>query len=843
MQTILRRLSLVVAFSATGWLALTAERSGVEACELHRGNLAEAPSGKEADGIAGDFVLRNDEIELLIGGNQPLRRPNMKILPEHPTPGSLYDLDRRGAGNDQLTAFRPGAEKGAVSFVRLAEPGPGGERAVETVRTAALGEGLGVTHRYGLRPGARHVEIDSTWTNESAEPRKIDPRPAWHGLDNEARAGAVRTGDSVDPFDKRGYAWAPLEPAELPDALTLQPGESATVRLALAVAGSPLEAYGVIADLLGPALAVSGRAVDREGRPALHGAVFATVAGTRLTAYPDAEGRYAFRLPPGAYEVTFEDLGRPSQTKRVELSRSDIELDWDLPPASRVEVTIRDAEGRPSPGKVQFLGEGSTPNPDFGTPRRAHGASHQYQTHDGRFEQQIPPGDYLLRVTLGPGYDLFEQRISVPPGESVRAEARLERVVDTTGWVSTDFHAHSTPSGDNYCRTEDRLINLAAEHIEFAPTTEHNRIYDWQPLIDRLGLGDRIRTIPGIELTGWGQHFNAFPLRPDPAVQNGGAPMWQYDPRLTAIVLRDWNTPTLGGEDQLDIEANANARRGAPVPVTLDRWVQANHPDVQHVFFDRDQDGVADGGFQGFERLIDAAEVWSAEILNPQPYVESPRRPGRRFANRTFYWLQMLKQGRHVWCVAVSDAHGIFGGGVGAWRTYAPSSHDEPGAIDPAEIIRNAKAGQMMITNGPFLTVETADGRPIGSTIHAEGFVDLKVKVQAANWIDVDRVQVLVNGRMPAARNFTARTHPSMFRPGVVRFEQTIRVPLQEDAHLIVAAVGENASVSKGWGLNPQGRMRPTAYTNPVYVDVGHDGFRANGDTLGHPLPVWRDGD
>jgi hypothetical protein len=79
-----------------------------------------------------------------------------------------------------------------------------------------------------------------------------------------------------------------------------------------------------------------------------------------------------------------------------------------------------------------------------------------------------------------------------------------------------------------------------------------------------------------------------------------------------------------------------------------------------------------------------------------------------------------------------------------------------------------------------------------------------------------------------------------MFKDGVLRFEETVRVHLQQDAHLIVAAVGENADLRKGWGKNPQGAMRPTAYTNPIYVDVDHNGFQASGDTLGHPLMVAR---
>ncbi len=106
----------------------------------------------------------------------------------------------------------------------------------------------------------------------------------------------------------------------------------------------------------------------------------------------------------------------------------------------------------------------------------------------------------------------------------------------------------------------------------------------------------------------------------------------------------------MAGGSGIDPAVNARNRirqfGGGP-----DRWVRANHPDVGAVFFDRKRDGVEDGGFVGFEELIDAAEVWSAEILNLNPAYNT-----RSGANRTFGWLQMLNQGRRVWCVAVTGS-------------------------------------------------------------------------------------------------------------------------------------------------------------------------------------------
>lgn len=818
--------------------ASTAQRDGAEAFQVARDAVDQMPAGKEADGLPGDFVLRNGKIHALVSGSQPFRRANMTTDYGSVLQGCLYDLDLRGEGNDQLTAFRPGGERGYLSSVAVVEGGSSGEAVVAALRTAAMGDGLSTRHEYRLKPSWQFLEVSSTYRNESLEAVSIAPAPVWKGLENEQAVQGVLMGDSVDPFDKRAYAVSSADGEEVPAEVTLAPGEEKTFVVRIAVGDSPLAAFGVLAAERGPAGVVEGRVVDPSGQPAIHGSLLVSVDQEWVPHYPDADGRVGFQLPVGSYEVRFEDIGREAVESSVTVAADETtRLDLQVPVASTVNIAIRDEGGNPSPGKVQFIGIDGTPTPNFGTDYRVHGGNHQYQTHDGVVTQQVPPGSYLLRVTLGPEHDLVERRIEARPGETVDVEAALKRTVDTTGWISTDYHAHSTPSGDNYCNTRDRIINFAAEHIEFAPTTEHQRLYDWAPQIEALGLAERIKTIPGIELTGSGQHFNAFPIRPDPLAQNGGAPLWHFDPRINAITLRNWGTPTLDGGSRIDPAPNARGRialfEGGP-----DRWVQANHPDVGGVFFDKDRDGVGDGGFVGFEGLIDAAEVWSEEILNL-----NPRYGLRSGANRTFGWLQLLNQGRRVWCVAVSDAHRIFGNGVGGWRTYVPSSTDHPGEIDHEEVIRNSKAGRMMITNGPFLEVETADGLPIGSTVIAEGFVDLRVRVQTPNWLEIDRLQVLVNGRQPEQYNFRREQNPGMFRDGVVNFEETIRVKLQQDAHLIVVALGEGSTIEQGWGLNPYGEMHPVAYTNPIFVDVDRDGFEANGDTLGHPLMTSPRGD
>lgn len=824
-----------------GWV-LVAQRDNVEATEIGRHNTRLLPKGKEADGIVGDFVLRNNRVHALISGAQPLRRANMRTENEFVTQGALYDFDLRDEDNDQLTAFRPGHLGGEVSWVRVVRQGARGA-AVEVVRTAEKGEGLFTRHEYSLEPDWQYVLVESTYRNDSRDTKLIRPAPATRGFEDatEWRLGSITVGDSVDPFDRRAYAWGPAAGSPpFEQEVELRPGEERRYAVVLAVADSPLAAYGLVAGLSEKTGEVTGIALDTTGAAAARARLVASVKDVELPHYLDSQGRFSFQLPAGDYVLRLEDLGRDRIERKVSVRPgSASKLDLEVSIASAVTARIRDEAGDYSPAKVQFIGLQGTETPHFGTEYRAHGGDHQYQVHDGQFTQQVPPGRYLLRITRGPEHDLVERTIDVRKGETVEVEAVLKRTVDTTGWVSTDFHSHTTVSGDNYCRIEDRLINLVAEHIEFAPTTEHNRIFDWAPYIERMGLTRHLRTVVGLELTGSGPHLNAFPLRANPYDQDGGAPVWDYDPRLNAIVLGSWDTPSLfpGGSRH---DTYQNARVNAPSAARRDRWVQINHPSVGQVFFDRDRDGAVDGGYIGLEGLLDAAEVWSADILEATPLLERTSEGGTVTSpNRTFGWLQMLNQGRHIWCVAVSDAHRVFNG-AGGWRTYVPSSSDFPSSIDPAEIVRNAKAGQMMITNGPFVEVSTNDGDPIGSTIVPKGPVELRIRVQAPNWIDVDRVQVMVSGRQPEDLNFTRKRQPQMFRNGVVRFEETVRVHLDRDEHLIVVAAGEDSDISKGFGRSRYARLPPVAFTNPIYVDVDGDGFKANGDTLGHPLMTAR---
>ncbi len=153
-------------------------------------------------------------------------------------------------------------------------------------------------------------------------------------------------------------------------------------------------------------------------------------------------------------------------------------------------------------------------------------------------------------------------------------------------------------------------------------------------------------------------------------------------------------------------------------------------------------------------------------LLGGRPFSIGRNREGKESVNfiREFIWLQLLNRGHRYAAMAVCDAHSVYGNGVGGWRMYLPSSSDEPPQIDWRENSRHAKAGHSILTTGPFLNVRTEDGAGPGETTRATAAgVKLKVKVQCTDWIDIDRVQVLVNGRARPDLNFTRAANARLF--------------------------------------------------------------------------------
>ncbi len=260
------------------------------------------------------------------------------------------------------------------------------------------------------------------------------------------------------------------------------------------------------------------------------------------------------------------------------------------------------------------------------------------------------------------------------------------RSVQTPGWVSGDFHSHSTPSGDNTSSQLGRVLNLLCEHVEFAPCTEHNRLSTYEPHLDRLGVRRLMGTSVGIELTDSPlelNHHNAFPLVRHEHEQDDGAPEADADLELKVERLALWDH----GSDKL---------------------VQQNHPNIGHLFFDRNGDGRPDGGFQKVFPYLDCIEVHPLNTILDRPTAAKDA-GSRRGNNRIFNWLQMINDGHRVPGVVNTDAHYNFHGS-GHLRIYIKSPTDDPSQIKTLDIVHAVEHGNVVMTTGPYLEVSLEAG-------------------------------------------------------------------------------------------------------------------------------------
>ena len=188
-----------------------ATQAAVTAFEVGPGNTDQLPEGKEADGIIGDFILRNDHVTAVISGNQPLRRANMSTFygTGGITPGCLYDLTLNKRQNDQLTIFAPGSQRGDISHIRIAQAGGSGADAVaeiEVVVAAERNKGLYKKHVYRLDSMSRGLLITTTYRNDSRETRRGSVDDYWKPSGKRGTFQGVRWIDAVDPADRGSYA-------------------------------------------------------------------------------------------------------------------------------------------------------------------------------------------------------------------------------------------------------------------------------------------------------------------------------------------------------------------------------------------------------------------------------------------------------------------------------------------------------------------------------------------------------------------------------------------------------------------------------------------------------------
>jgi hypothetical protein len=458
---------------------------------------------------------------------------------------------------------------------------------------------------------------------------------------------------------------------------------------------------------------------------------------------------------------------------------------------------------------------------------------------DGRAQGEVRPGRYRLHVSRGPAYSVEVQEVELAAGALTRVGAQVRRVLPEDGRIAADLHVHAQGSVDSDVKLEDRALGYAAEGIEFLAMTEHNYLQDLQPVVDKLGLTDFVRAAVGIELTSLeAGHWNAYPLNYDAgSVTHGSFPWFRRTPQALFDDLR------------------ARGKYGPEEVV-----VQVNHPRdaIQGYFTAYGLSGdaltgnlVADApgkaglfapsgpgfGAGTFSLDFDAIELLTGKRFDllhtfrvPDPPPPPPHPvdcavrdvpgcmgpPGsvvRDDAGKVAWpgaledWEHLLDLGHRITAVANSDSHKTLDGEGGYPRNLIDLGHPvaAAGQIDEREVVRAIKAGRVSATTGPsvLVTAVTAAGEmPTGSLVKpdAAGRVQLHVVVDAAPWVDVTHVELLVPApagciRGDACSRMTLPLEPAQQAAGAVRrLDRIVSVAVPaRDTWLAVQVTGDRS--------------------------------------------------
>lgn len=812
-----------------------------------------APQGKEVDAIAGDIVLRNAFLTAVIAQPLATRHANMTV---REVAGALIDFTTREQPSDQLGAFFPGQRQ--VAFREWKLFGPNNKPIdLETQSSAQLPSAAvvltapgsedkpGITVTYQLEGDESFLTCTTKFTNSGSKPLVvplIDDLRIDSGKELIVKSpnGQNSLFWAHDRFWNQAYAVGAAglqldmnsdartttikHQIEGMNSVTVMPGREFQFTRWLFVGRDLLEAKALASEMRGDILPrVQFRVVgDRGGLP---GVEVTFHRGDILygSAHTDDQGLLSTALPPGQYAVSIQSLGvelvknLKYEQELTENTLQELRVPDYLP--GKVIARITDKDGQPIPCKVEFKAQAGTPQPDFGPATAAFGVKNLRYAPLGTFDQALPAGKYDVAISHGPEYDALFSTLEVLPGKTVELTGTLIRTVDTTGWISSDFHSHSSPSGDNTSSQVGRVLNHVCENLEFVPCTEHNRVDTYEPIIAELGVGRFVSTVSGIELTGVPlplNHQNAFPIIRRPYTQDGGAPLPDTDP-ATQI-------------ERLTLADNRS-----------EKLVQVNHPDLGWMFYDKDGDGQQNAGYERMQPHITVLEVHPIDAILKRSTLT--QRDGMEYNNRIFGWLQLLNQGFRIPGVVNTDAHDNFHG-TGWLRNWVQSSTDDAAAIKPLDIVHAANQGRVVMSNGPFLEVRLHEAGQTNTItagqdlVALSGKMQLHVRVQTPNWFDIDHVFVLVNGKLDETLDFNREKHPEKFaKEGAVKFDAQLEFTLPSDSHVIVVAAGEKSTLSRTVGVEWAGKVQPVAVSNPMYIDVNSGGFTANKDTLGYPLP------
>ncbi len=764
---------------------------------------------------AGDLLLSDGRYLILIGGSPRPMRSTLNS-PVTDGKGGILSFVPAGAGLDaKLNIGGPVVRRG----IRTVYPGYAGIRSLNTrasgdalsLEAAAsyagqAGEKAGIRTIYSIGPEPGRIDMTSVITNTGAV--EIDDLGFSLFFGASSLYAFVPFADSdlsernfrVVEKDGLSLGWMDPNPrpkGDLRPPGRLLPGESFEVRYSLLADSSPNALLQRIYKTLG--IECSPVPIEVKGFPGDKMEIIvrdAVTEGVFYRAFLRSAAACEVPLPAGTYKVTANLFPSVVETfVTVDGKTAPEKCVLETPPMGTLKLRLQDGRGNYLPGKATVIGLAPTKTPYFAPDDPTETGRNWERSKNSCFpapegtEIRLASGTYLISASRGPEYAIDQRVVEVLAGDSREHVFRLEKKIDARGFISLDPHLHTNAS-DGRTGIPERLRSIAAEGVDVAIATDHNVVTDYGPWVKKLGLGPLLAVLRGTEVTppDFYVHFNVFPF-PDKFPSGPDGPVLSLDGDVADLFKR--------------------ARKAAP-----EALLQVNHPRSEDLGYfnnarlDTETAAAADRNFSTDFDLLEVMNGPACFAFNDDAVAD---------------WLRLLNRGLTYPITGSSDSHSADGGEPGFSRVYVRYDGGKGERLDWKAVAGALKAGRSFVTNGPFVKFEV-DGRYTSGDIFTRkpGSVEVHATVQAAPWISLDEVRIIVNGERKAVLPIAGE------RDATPRFEGTASLTLTRDSYIVVEVLGKESLYPvvqvEGTNVDRDQAAFPYALTNPVFVDVDGNG-------------------
>jgi hypothetical protein len=519
----------------------------------------------------------------------------------------------------------------------------------------------------------------------------------------------------------------------------------------------------------------------------------------------DDKGEFVTALPAGMTVIGFPHSytrTTPTQTVLpVELaSGEEVAQQYLLSAPARVDLRVTDEDtGALIPARFALYDANGRPA-DLGPVQSGQVGGPYIFLASGEGVFEAPPGQFHLTISRGMEYSRYEQDVIFLANRTREFHVTLKRLVDTSGYVAADFGVLTDHSHGTLVSAPDRLRTAACAGLEFLVSADQGQVTDLAEAMREADLDLPLTVARGERLQA-----------PESSPEGNRVGTWSVFPLPEEYAGRS----AFAGEE-------FHSHRD------LLRSVRRRFPQALICSLTPLRDGESPFLAMGYERdlvhhLYRSATPGSDQDLAFDLMEVFGDKDIETFRQNMELYYSLLREGHRITAVASANSHYAGLEEIGYPRTYVAADDADPRAISPDQVFASLKAGNALVTNGPWVEFSIMD-RPMGSMIPWEQGepIEVSLRVVCPVWMQLAYVDVCKEGLFVTRHTFlqpaTGLVYDWTPEPNDRRFM------VRHDQIFTVEVAGRLPITP----MNPYNGFHipfvPWAVTNPIWIDTDNNG-------------------